>query len=233
MGGLFPHRGIEQDSLTEEVMAAHPRNLREVFDDISMSDSLSPGSLPPGYFDDVYRANPDPWNFAASPYEAAKYAATLAALPRAHYHAAFEAGCSIGVLTEQLAPRCGSLLSIDVSPAALDQARARCAALPQVRFERRYLPGEFPEGTFDLILVSEVGYYLSMPDLLGFRERCINALRPGGHLLLVHWTPFVHDYPLTGDQVHETFLAAATGERLRHLSDRREERYRLDLFERA
>lgn len=196
------------------------------------SDSTS-GSLTPGYFDDVYRASEDPWNFATSPYEAAKYAATLAALPRAHYRTAFEAGCSIGVLTQQLAPRCAELLSVDVSPQALEQARARCAALPQVRFERRYLPGEFPPGTFDLILISEVGYYLALPDLLRLRELCLNALAPDGHLLLVHWTPFVPDYPLTGDQVHETFLAASKAGPLRHLQDRREEKYRLDLFERA
>ncbi len=102
----------------------------------------------------VYRANADPWNFASSPYEAAKYRATLEALPRERYTNAFEAGCSIGVLTAQLAPRCERLLCIDLSEAALAQARERCAALPQVRFERRMLPGEFPmaDGPFDLIV---------------------------------------------------------------------------------
>lgn len=190
----------------------------------------SPDSLPPGYFDEVYRANSDPWNFASSPYEAAKYASTLAALPRAHYARAFEAGCSIGVFTAQLAARCGRLLSVDVSETALRQARERCAGMENVHFERRQLPGEFPRDAFDLILVSEVGYYLSMADLLTFRELCINRLRPGGQLLLVHWTPLVHDYPLTGDQVHETFLESA-GSTLRHLAGRREEGYRLDLFE--
>ena len=197
-----------------------------------MPPELSSGSLPPGYFDDVYRAKDDPWDFATSPYEAGKYAATLAALPLSRYERALEAGCSIGILTEKLASRCHHLLSLDVSPAALQQARTRCAALPQVTFERRYLPGEFPAGSFDLILVSEVGYYLSMPDLLALRAKCLNQLAPGGHLLLVHWTPYVPDYPLTGDQVHATFLEAR-GPGLRHLSGHREEKYRLDLFEKA
>ena len=197
-----------------------------------MPDDPSPGSLPPGYFDDVYRAKADPWDFATSPYEAAKYDATLDALPRAHYPSAFEAGCSIGVLTERLAPRCGQLLSIDVSEQALAPARERCAGLPQVRFERRYLPGEFPAETFDLILVSEVGYYLSLPDLRRLRAQCISQLKPRGHLLLVHWTPPVPDYPLTGDAVHDEFLAAAKGGCLLHKTGRRAERYRLDLFER-
>ena len=129
-----------------------------------MPNDAAPHSLPPGYFDDVYRANPDPWGFTTSPYESGKYAATLAALPRPRYANAFEAGCSIGVLTARLAPRCNRLLAIDVSEDALAQARARCAAFPHVRLERRLLPGEFPDadGPFDLILVSEVGYYLAI-----------------------------------------------------------------------
>jgi len=54
-------------------------------------------------------------------------------------------------------------------------------------------------------------------------------------LLLVHWTPYVPDYPLTGDEVHDSFLAYAgqAGSKLRHLTGSRAEQYRLDLFERA
>jgi SAM-dependent methyltransferase len=196
---------------------------------------MNDASLPPSYFEDVYRAKLDPWDFASSPYEAAKYQATLAALPRARYDAAFEAGCSIGVLTEQLAPRCAQLLAVDVNDSALDQARTRCARFPHLRFARGQLPAEFPEADFDLILISEVGYYLAYPDLLGLRAVCINRLRPGGHLLLVHWTPPVPDYPLTGDQVHAAFLELANDAQApwRRLAARREEKYRLDLLERV
>ena len=41
-----------------------------------------PNTLPPEYFDHVYQANRDPWNFETSLYERAKCAATLATLPR-------------------------------------------------------------------------------------------------------------------------------------------------------
>ena len=192
-----------------------------------------PHSLPPEYFDQVYQANRDPWNFETSPYERAKYAATLAALPRPHYAGAFEIGCSLGLLTAQLAPRCGHLLAVDVSEAALAQARARCAALPQVELRLLRVPEEFPAQAFDLILVSEVGYYWSAADLARAAGRILGGLRPGGQLLLVHWTAPVHDYPLTGDDVHEFFLAQATGTGpLRHLSGQQHEQYRLDLLER-
>ncbi|TGE26022.1 methyltransferase domain-containing protein [Hymenobacter aquaticus] len=194
-----------------------------------------PHTLPPSYFDAVYQANEDPWHFETSPYEHEKYAATVAALPRPRYAQAFEVGCSLGVLTEQLASRCGYLLAIDVAQAPLEKSRRRCAYLPQVEFEQRRLPEEFPASArFDLVVLSEVGYYWSKPDLALVADQLLEALEPGGHLLLVHWTPPVHDYPLTGDEVHDFFLARAhAGGPLRHMHGFRRETYRLDLLERS
>lgn len=198
------------------------------------SDAASPSenaSLPARYFESLYGQDADPWDFATSDYEAAKYAATLSALPRSSYARAFEIGCSIGVLTERLAARCEQLLAVDVAEVALARARTRCAHLPHVRFEQRSVPGWFPEASFDLIVLSEVGYYWSRPDLRRARQLIAEHLQPRGHLLLVHWTPFVEDYPLTGDAVHDAFCE----EEGRLWTRRREERaatYRLDLFER-
>lgn len=207
-------------------------------------------TLPDAYFDDIYCVQNDPWNFETSPYETAKYAATLAALPRARYENGFEIGCSIGVLTEQLAHRCARLLSVDVAERALIRAQERCQHLAQVRFARLRVPDEFPAEQFDLIIVSEVGYYLSQGDLLRLRALIVARLSSNAHLLLVHWTPKVPDYPLTGDEVHDTFLEIATplSSRsispsvitnlndelpLHHVHHRRTEKYRLDFFERA
>lgn len=189
-------------------------------------------SLPPEYFDRIYAENADPWGFETRSYEHEKYRATLAALPRDRYRSAFEIGCSIGVLTEQLAHRCASLLAVDVAESALERARERCRALDWVRFERMQVPDEFPDEMFNLILLSEVGYYWSPEDLERVRHCVVEHLVPGGHLLLVHWTPFVEDYPLTGDQVHTHFLRSA-GPSLRHRAGHREDLYRLDLFERT
>lgn len=186
-------------------------------------------SLPPEYFERVYAGSDDPWGFETRPYEAEKYRATLAALPRETYRSAFEIGCSIGVLTEGLAGRCETLLAVDVSEKALDRARRRCAHHGHVRFQVMQVPDEFPRGTFDLILMSEVGYYWSRDDLLKARRCMLSQLEPGGQVVLLHWTPFVADYPLTGDEVHDTFGGA--GDELRHLGGNRTGFYRLDLFE--
>ena len=192
-----------------------------------MSESKT---LTPEYFDKVYAANDDPWDFTTSEYEAGKYAATLAALPRENYKNAFEIGCSIGVLTEQLAARCEKLLAIDVSEKALEQAKKRCANLPNVRLRRMSIPNEFPDEIFDLILISEVGYYLAPADWLMAMEKVFANLAKGGQIALVHWTPPVHDYPQTGDAVHDSFAEFATG-KMRNLKSFQKEKYRLDVWE--
>jgi cyclopropane fatty-acyl-phospholipid synthase-like methyltransferase len=185
-------------------------------------------SLPPEYFDRLYSTNPDPWDFASSPYEAEKYRRTLDSLPRDHYDSVLEIGCSIGILTSQLAARCGRLLSIDVSEAALQSARVRCAGIPNVSFEHLAVPHEFPPGCFDLTVVSEVGYYLGYPDLAKLGSLLEQHSAPNGQLILVHWLPFVEDYPLTGDQVHEYFLSLPHWECLTHF---RAPQYRLELLQ--
>ena len=184
-------------------------------------------SLPAEYFSHVYNNSNDPWSFETSPYEKAKYEATVAALPKQHYNKALELGCSIGVLTAMLAKRCSHLLSTDISDAPLQTARQRLKAEPQVIFVQAALPDEYPDGTFDLVMMSEVGYYLSKEDLEKAKEKIVDSLERGGDLMMVHWTPFVPDYPLTGDEVHDLFLH---DKRLQHLFGKREEKYRLDVM---
>jgi SAM-dependent methyltransferase len=194
--------------------------------------SNTPESLGASYFAQIYQTNLDPWNFETSLYEKEKYLASLAALPLERYGRGFEVGGSIGVLTRMLADRCDRLLSIDVSSLAQGRAQVRCAEQSQVEFQIMQFPGETPNQTFDLIVLSEVGYYLSEKDLLIARDWIVNALRPGGHLLLVHWTPLVEEYPLTGDEVHDLFLAI-TPAPLTSVFSSRKTHYRIDVLARS
>ena len=183
------------------------------------------------YFEDVYAANDDPWNFETSEYEAEKYVATLDALQRKNYANAFEIGCSIGVLTEKLATKCTKLLSVDVSEKALKKAKARCGDLPRITFKKMTVPREFPAERFDLILISEVGYYLAPEDWQILMRKCFANLDKNGQIVLVHWLPPVYDYPQTGDQVHDSFAEFAE-DQLKLLSEKRTENYRIDVWER-
>ena len=187
-------------------------------------------SLEPDYFDDVYRADSDPWNFQRSEYEQEKYAATLESLPKNHYESAWEIGCSIGVLTEKLAARCAKLLAVDVADAALEQAARRVRDMPHVAVKKMKFPDDLPNEKFDLILISEVAYYLSASDWLAAQRKIVERLSENGSVVLVHWTPEVHDYPQTGDDVHQSFIDNTTNV-LRRISEKRADKYRLDAFE--
>ncbi|THG29921.1 class I SAM-dependent DNA methyltransferase [Naasia lichenicola] len=163
-----------------------------------------------GYFRDLYAADADPWGFESRWYEERKRAITLAALPAQRYGSALELGCSIGVLTAQLAPRCDALVATDFDSTALDQARARLEGASNVEFVRSALPDEWPDGRFDLILMSEVGYFLTEEALRRVAARIVGSLAPSGVLLLCHWRPAFDPAPLDGDRVHR-IIREATG----------------------
>lgn len=157
-------------------------------------------TLPAQYFDDLYAATEDPWGFRDRWYEKRKRALTLALLPAPRYNRVFEPGCSIGVLTHDLAGRCASLLATDLAASAVDAATARCAHLAHVRVELATHPLDWPGGSFDLVVLSEVLYYFSSDDVRSVAQQAFSST---GTLLAVHWRHPVADYPLTGDAVHE------------------------------
>jgi SAM-dependent methyltransferase len=170
----------------------------------------TPATLGAGYFEAMYQAAPDPWGFAERWYERRKYAVSLAGLPAEQYRSAFEPGCSIGAFSRMLAPRCDRLLCCDLAAAAVQAAAERTSDLPQVRVEQRELPGQWPSGRFDLIVLSEILYYFGDDDLEQLLRHAVTALEPDGTLLAVHWRHPVAEYPRTGDDVHRV-LAARPG----------------------
>lgn len=177
------------------------------------------------YFDRVYEKGTDPWGFDTRWYERRKYALTMAALPHSRYRRAFEPGCANGALTKLLAPRCESLIALELVPKIAKLAQSR---VPDAEVRVGALPEAWPTGSFDLVVASEVLYYLR-PD--GFAEmlaRLEESLEPGGHLVAVHWR-LETDYPLTGDEVHRRLAAARF---LTRLSGYEEREFRLDVFER-
>lgn len=187
-----------------------------------------PTTLDPDYFKGMYATESDPWKFATSPYERDKYAATLAALPRAHYASALDVGCSIGVFTHQLCSRCDAVIGLDVVPSVLEAARARCADCPNARFLLEAVPGSWPDGSFDLIVISEVAYYLDRADLARLVARVEGAVMPAADIVLVHWLGVTH-YPLSGDDAAEGFIAGARGF-AQVLTQSRTAEYRLDVL---
>jgi SAM-dependent methyltransferase len=187
-------------------------------------------TTPIAYFEQMYAADPDPWSFATRWYDQRKHAMTVAALPRRRYRSAFEPGCSTGALTARLAKRCDRLLSVDAVPAAARSTAARFADQPHVTVRQAGMPGEWPDGTFDLVVLSELGYYFDDADLEQLLSRAVTALEPGGDLVAAHWRWPVAEHARSGDDVHAR-LAALAGLELAaaHL----EADFRLEVFTRV
>ncbi len=160
-------------------------------------------TLDSDYFTGLYEADDDPWRLASRWYETRKYGLTVAALPAERYRRGLEVGCSVGVLTAALASRCDELLGVDIAQRAVDVAAERTRRLPGVCVQRRTLPGDWPEETFDLIILSEVGYYFDAKDFHRLLDLTSASLDPGGTLVAVHWRHPVAEYPGSGDEVHE------------------------------
>lgn len=189
--------------------------------------------LPDGYFDAMYAAAPDPWALDTRWYERRKYDITTALLPFSRYRCAFEPGCSVGVLTERLAGRCDHIVSTDVSVAALDATHRRLTAAG-LRRRATLLRGSvdqpWPAGPFDLVVLSEICYYLPPAALREMLDREVPRLLPNATVLAAHWRHDVEDYPMNGDRANE--LIGAT-EGLAHLGGYRDADVVIDVFDNA
>jgi SAM-dependent methyltransferase len=157
------------------------------------------------YFDAMYANSNDPWDFAGSTYEKEKYRHTIDALGGKYFANALEIGCSIGILTEQLAPSCSFLLGVDISEKPIVIARERLKEHKGIQFGVFDIPRAYPEGKYDLIMMSEVAYYLSKEDLELTRELIFDSLNSGGILCLVNWRPQIEGCAFNGDEISRIF----------------------------
>lgn len=168
---------------------------------------------PRAYFEGLYRNSADPWGFGHEWYEQRKYDLTVAALPKSRYRRAVEPGCANGDLSLRLAARCDELISYDFVPAVVDRARRKLAGCAGAHVVNAEFPAWWPEGTGDLVVWSEVAYYLHPPawdEAIGGLERWLEA---GGTLLAVHYLGAT-DYPMSGEEVAARLDAVDSLERI-------------------
>ena len=152
-------------------------------------------------FEGRYRSDPDPWAYTTSAYERAKYQATLEACGSGPFTNALELGASIGVLSALLAPRCDRLTTIDAAPTAVQAARHRLAHFDNVQVIEGTIPDAILDGPYELVIASEILYYLTADELKATLARLHDVLT--GRLVAVHWRPDGPERPLTAAEVHQ------------------------------
>lgn len=178
----------------------------------------------PAYFEELYRTDPDPWGLDAAPYEHRKRALTLASLPSPRYRRVFEPACARGRITELLVDRCREVVAMDPVQSALDVLDGR--RLAHVTTVRGAVPHDWPEGSFDLVVLSELLYFLTPEERAACARRTVESLRPGGHVLAVHWR---HDFAEAASRPEDAHLDLHATD-LRTLVSHLEDDFRLDVL---
>jgi SAM-dependent methyltransferase len=181
------------------------------------------------FFDRKYREQRDPWDFEQSAYEGMRYDRIVEAVRHRRWRSAFEPGCSIGVLTGRLAAHCDQLTAVDFSAEAAGIAAARCAHLPGVRVECAGLSERADVSGYDLVVLSEIGYYFEEEAWRELCARMVGTMDAGATLVGAHWLGESADHQMHGDTVH-AMLREDSRLALQH--EERHAAFRLDRWER-
>ena len=175
-------------------------------------------------FERLYAGDPDPWRVATSWYERRKTQIVLACLRREKYRCIWDIGCGTGELTAHLAGRADRVVAVDSARRACELTRARCREIPGVIVERAAAP-TVPdalqgEPVVDLVVLSEILYYLTAPARRATTEAVLGRCAPAADILAVHWTARPDDARVSGLKVHreldEVLLGSGWGRLLAH-----------------
>lgn len=195
----------------------------------------------PPDFDRLYIEEQDPWRVGSSWYEQRKIAIVLATLAERNYSRALDPACGTGHLARELATRSDQVVATDASPAAIEITRATCATVENVAVGARTLPFEDAvqpdladgDGPFDLIVLSEVLYYLSAEQRQQAVASVLQRAAQRVEVLAVHWREHPEDGAVSGDDVHAQLRADFKERGFRHQVAHFDEEFVIDVFTRG
>jgi hypothetical protein len=118
---------------------------------------------------------------------------------------------------------------VDCSAAAVEQAKKRVGNLANVTVLNMRAPEEMPEGAFDLIVLSEVLYFLSRDDHRAVTDYVLKSIANSGTCILVNYLGDTES-PWTGDAAAQAFIEQASSS-LTLCKTLMEEGFRLDVLE--
>lgn len=178
-------------------------------------------SAPIERFSELYRAADDPWRTADSWYERRKRAVLLAALPSERYRHIVEPACGVGELTRELVTRADHVSAFDPVPEAVERARK---AAPTADIVVAALPDSPTTRSADLLVLSEILYYLDDATRTASLDRLLDGVEQGGHVAAVHWRPWAPEGTIDGAAAHHVLAARPE---LEVLIDHRDEEFLL------
>jgi SAM-dependent methyltransferase len=162
--------------------------------------------ITPVDFDRMYAANADPFRVGDSWYEQRKIAVVLASLTSPTYHRTWDTACGTGHLAAALAPRSGYLLASDAAPTACRLTRERLAEFGAAETTVHTLPAAPPDiagQPFDLVVLSEVLYYLSPAESAEIPAMLEGATIGLAEIVAVNWRHHPDDAHVSGTSAIE------------------------------
>lgn len=182
------------------------------------------------HFESVHARRDDPWHVFERWYEIRKRRLFLASLPNDGLGRVLEIGCSIGAMTVDLAARADAVVALDLSDSAVASARERTRDLAHVRVDRADVRDGLPDGPFDTVVLSEVGYYFELGEWTTLLAGIGEILSEEATVGLCHWQEDEPDFALSPEAVHEIAISTlGLAVVVRH----REDDFRLDVLSRS
>ena len=131
----------------------------------------------------------DFWEFETSEYERLRFARTVEVLQGERYARGLELGCGAGHFTRLLAPHVDRLVAYDISPTAIERARAGGGTI-DFRAGNAMDYAWRADGPWDLIVMNDticyLGWLYSFFDIAWFASEIHEAIRPGGRFLMAN-----------------------------------------------
>ena len=247
---LLPFRVSVDEDTKARAIACHASQLGSVIDDDPDGFTLPswfldaqaspyeihslapmPGTVPPPeHFASLYADDGDPWHARASRYEVEKRADNGDQLQGRSYERGLDIGCGEGHLAAALvdAGIVRHMTGLDRDTGIVARANARHGENAALSFVTGALPDGLPDSAFDLVVISEVLYFLDEQSLAALVRQLGHRLHPGADLLVVSYLGETGT-PLSGRAAHDLF-AALFGTALRTVSLRERENYLAELF---
>ena len=157
-------------------------------------------------FENLFQSNPDPWDYESSPFEAHKRSVLLKHIGLSPRGRVLELACANWVTTRALMKVGLRVAALDGSSTAIAQARTRLGHIRRLRLLHANLPEGLPKERFDLIVVSEIVYYLGSIAARRLAASVADRVAPGGRVVVLHHHLNFPDASVNPEHAHRDFV---------------------------
>lgn len=157
-------------------------------------------------FERKFAADPDPWKTWSSSFEQMKRRNLRHMVGTGRHGRVLEVAAGNGSNTSMLASRALRLTATEGTASGAELTARAVSGVPRTTVLQLDLAMPFPGPRYDLIVISEVLYYLDARTLSVLANNVANTLQPGGALVLAHHTAFFDDAQRSGADIHDLFL---------------------------